>query len=296
MGKIHLNRARQSLGQFTPQEIADGLKNGTFLPTDLAWREGMEAWKPLAEFSDLPEPSVIATPPDLAEPEPPLFEASPPPEAMPAWENRAQIGFFTAVANTVRQVLAEPSATFRRMRTEGGLLTPLIYFLVVGWAMYAVSLIYNLIYSLVEPESLGEAQKLGVPVLVTFFAVVIVLLPVLLTVGGFMMAGLWHVSVMLIAGSKRTFEATFRIVCYAAGSTSILLLVPMCGNLLYSLWCIVALVIGFREVHETSTFRATISVLIPLLLCCACAFVSFSGVIALAAAVGAEAGLPSVEQ
>lgn len=51
---IFLNRDRESLGQFTAQEVANGLESGRFLPTDLAWREGMETWQPLATFQDLP--------------------------------------------------------------------------------------------------------------------------------------------------------------------------------------------------------------------------------------------------
>ncbi len=54
MAMIFVNRDRQSLGQFTEQDISNGLADGRFLPEDLAWKEGMEAWQPLSAFTDLP--------------------------------------------------------------------------------------------------------------------------------------------------------------------------------------------------------------------------------------------------
>ena len=50
--KIHLNRAGQSLGQFTPEEIRAGFREGKFVGTDLAWRDGMASWQPLSEVID----------------------------------------------------------------------------------------------------------------------------------------------------------------------------------------------------------------------------------------------------
>lgn len=54
MAMIFVNRDRQSLGQFTEQDVSNGLADGRFLPEDLAWKEGMEAWQPLSTFTDLP--------------------------------------------------------------------------------------------------------------------------------------------------------------------------------------------------------------------------------------------------
>ena len=55
MNRIHIARNRQSLGQFSPEEVAEGLASGKFLATDLGWREPMEQWMPLSEFTDLPQ-------------------------------------------------------------------------------------------------------------------------------------------------------------------------------------------------------------------------------------------------
>lgn len=67
MSMIFINRDRESLGQFTEQEVSNALNNGSLLPSDLAWREGMEAWQPLSSFENLPPPGVV--PPETGVPE-----------------------------------------------------------------------------------------------------------------------------------------------------------------------------------------------------------------------------------
>jgi uncharacterized membrane protein len=58
MAMIHINRDRENIGKFNDQDVADGLKSGRFLPTDLAWREPMTSWEPLSTFTDLPPPET----------------------------------------------------------------------------------------------------------------------------------------------------------------------------------------------------------------------------------------------
>ena len=81
--KIHLNRAGQSLGQFTPEEIRAGFREGKFVGTDLAWRDGMASWQPLSEVIDeiAPETEESGVPPLLAAA-----------GGLP-WERRAEVGF-----------------------------------------------------------------------------------------------------------------------------------------------------------------------------------------------------------
>lgn len=43
----HVGREGQPLGEFTEQEIREGLRRGTFLTTDLTWSDGMPDWRSL---------------------------------------------------------------------------------------------------------------------------------------------------------------------------------------------------------------------------------------------------------
>jgi hypothetical protein len=71
---IHVNRAGKNLGQFSEQAVSDGLSAGTFLPSDLGWIEGWEAWQPLSTFTDLPPSAVLSASPGTSPPldSPPL--------------------------------------------------------------------------------------------------------------------------------------------------------------------------------------------------------------------------------
>jgi hypothetical protein len=73
----HVGRNHQPLGQFTEAQIRDGLATGTFLTSDVVWRDGMTDWKPLdqvfgfAAAQSLSSPMMASAP--LAAPMPSLL-------------------------------------------------------------------------------------------------------------------------------------------------------------------------------------------------------------------------------
>jgi hypothetical protein len=96
----------------------------------------------------------------------------------------------------------------------------------------------------------------------------LIFLPVLLFIGSFLNAGLWHLSLMLLGGARKPFEATYRVYCYVAGSCALVSLVPCCGGIASLVWTIVSGSIGLGKVHEISTGKAVAAILLPLVLCC----------------------------
>jgi hypothetical protein len=51
---IHVVHNNDQSGPYPEDEIRQKLTSGDFLPTDLAWKEGMEKWEPLSSFFDVP--------------------------------------------------------------------------------------------------------------------------------------------------------------------------------------------------------------------------------------------------
>jgi hypothetical protein len=81
-------------------------------------------------------------------------------------------------------------------------------------------------------------------------------------IGLFIFSGILHLLVMLIVGSRNSgFEATFRVVAYSA-VTSLVSWIPFIGWIL-SLYGIYLGIVGVREVHNTTTGKAALVVLIP---------------------------------
>ena len=264
MNRIHIARDRQALGQFSPEEVAEGLASGEFLPSDLAWREPMENWKPLSEFTDLPPAPRSLVPPAL--PQPPGDLPTP---AEPAWERRKQLGTFSALVETVRQVLAAPVGTFKAMKREGGQSTPLFFYLLVTTFATWAAMAYQLTVVMMNPEAmLGPlAKSLNTASLIGIQVLSMALAPLLLILVAYCAAGIFHLVFQLL-GSSQPFEVTFRAYCYAVAPASVFRLIPICGDFLFFIAGLVLLVFSFRETLRIDGTRATIGVILPSLLCC----------------------------
>ncbi len=259
---MHINRNRQSLGQFSDEEVAEGLLSGKFLPSDLAWREGMDAWQPLSAFTDLPEVPAEAV----------AAEAGPAPEASvrPAWERPGEGAFFPVVVESLKEILGAPAPTFQAMPTEGGLVKPLKFYILVSWVTSAVAVIYQMVAALINPAMFARetGPEISQTILLSASGGVILLMPLFLLAGVFISAGVLHGALHLMGGAKKPFNATLRVLCYAGGATSAIQLIPLCGGYLSSIAWMVYSVIGLKEVHRTDLWRPIAALVLVALLCC----------------------------
>jgi hypothetical protein len=137
---------------------------------------------------------------------------------------------------------------------------------------YEVSAILGGLLGLVG-VGMGDAQGFG------SFLIGIILAPIGAAIGLFIGAGILHLLVMLIVGSRNAgYEGTFRVGAYSA-VTTLVSWIPIIG-LIASLYGIYLAIMGIREVHNTSTGKAAIVVLIP-------AVVVFLLVVLIIAVIGA---------
>lgn len=298
MKKIHLNRDRQNLGEFTPEEVLQGLQEGKFLPTDLAWHVGMDAWRPLGDIRDsLAGEGPLPTSPPLEPIEAKSQELLAPgtspqasgQEPKPSWERRQELGLFPSLIESIQQILTQPAETFSCMPRSGGLATPLIFTIILSWLGVLAVSIYQGIWLMVNPAAV-EQELQGFPLSMFWIvmAVVMVVMPVIITVTSFLGSGIMHLFLMLTGGAKHPFETTFRVNCYCQGAASVLQLIPFCGGLISSVWYLVSLIIGLTKAHETESWRVVVAVLLPGILCCGAILLlmGFAGFAAVGEAVG----------
>ena len=110
--QIHIGRNNQQLGTFSTEQVLSGLASGQFLPTDIAWHEGLGDWEPLnslAVLSAAPPSPVVAAAPAAAPPkafELPRIER---PETPPS---RIKALLLRAVVIIVLFLIAIPTAGF----------------------------------------------------------------------------------------------------------------------------------------------------------------------------------------
>ena len=279
---IHISRSGATLGTFSEEDVREGLRTGRFIGTDLAWREGMPTWQPLSQFAEFAaEPTPAIAPPPVGGPTPP---PSQPPTALSTvpptstevleprsglpWEHRTERGFVGAFFETLVMVLTKPAVAFTVMRREGGLLDPLFYALIGGSIGVLISLLFTLIMPSFgsfgdQQSSLFAAAGVGIGMIM-----ILIFVPICIILGVFIIAALIHVCLIIVGGAKQSFETTFRVVCFATGSTQPLVIVPFCGGFIAFVWGLVAESIGVARAHETDIGRAVLAVLLPVILCC----------------------------
>jgi hypothetical protein len=281
MAMIHVNRGATSLGAFPEEEVREGLRTGRFASTDLGWREGMASWKPLSQFSEFAAAASAAPPP-----QPGATSAAETPAARSGlpWEHRQERGFLNAFIETLAMVLTKPDLAFRTMKTEGGLGEPLIYALIGGCVGGIVSLLLSLGLQSMglfagQRDAFTAMAGIGIGMIG-----LIVLVPVFIVIGLFIGAAIVHLCLMIVGGANKSFETTFRVLAFSQGSTGPLQVIPVCGGLIAFVWALVVDCIGLARAHETSTGRAVLAVLLPLIVCCGAGIfflIMFGGIAAL---------------
>lgn len=174
-----------------------------------------------------------------------------------AWEDPA-VAFPANAWRSWRESLFEPSSFFRRIDHGAPMARPILYFLLVT----ILGAFFNLFWQAYAYMPLaGEAAGYGGGFyVVQFFATPFVVLFVLA-----IQTLILHLFVLMLAPDRRGIGATARVICYASGPV-VLSLVPFVGALAGGVWGLVLQVIGVREAHRTTTGRAVVVALAPLLL------------------------------
>ncbi|GIX05660.1 MAG: hypothetical protein KatS3mg115_0063 [Candidatus Poribacteria bacterium] len=78
-------------------------------------------------------------------------------------------------------------------------------------------------------------------------------------------SALYHLALIVLGGRNAPYRATFRAIAYVNGAMAWIAWIPVLGWLGAWIWGIVLEVLALREVHRTTTGRAVVAVLAPLL-------------------------------
>jgi len=197
-----------------------------------------------------------------------------PAENLPPWEDRAVFSWFAGFVNTVPRVMTAPGRFFTDHPTRRGLWGPVTFGVLMGIIVSIAEWIWSRVFSGFEDsiyKLLGEDYEVSAmeDAIVTFiesfgvFASPFITLVVL-----FLVAGVVHLALMLIASdTHKGFEATLRATAYAEAA-SILALIPFCGSYIGIIWTLIIAIVGIRTIHGLGTGQALIAILGPMLLCC----------------------------
>lgn len=200
---------------------------------------------------------------EASQPPPPPTDPPPGPEVIP-FEDRS-LSFWDRLAGTIRLVITNPNRAFSIL-PDGSIEQPLLFGLIVSTFAIAVGNIVALLFKVPLLGMMGEGDdQIALHGIMALVAVV--LSPILAAIGLFLVAGVFHLLLMLFGDAQRGFNTTFRVVAYAS-TTDLLMILPLCGGFVAMIWGAVLCILGATKAHETDAWRAVLAYLLPIFVCC----------------------------
>ncbi len=216
--------------------------------------------------------------PSAAPPSPPAGPSPPPPPQGPAepviaWEQPG-LDVFSGFFRTVGELLGAPRKAFERMPVTPSFGRPLAFAIIAGWIGVLAGTFWDLllrgrVLRFLQEFAPSAGEEHWGKISAVWRALVALAAPLWLPIALLIGAGLLHLFLLLVGGAQRGFIATFRVQCYA-WVTQMLAVFPVCGQAVGALWSLILTIIGLSAVHRISTGKATLAVLLPVLLCCGC--------------------------
>src|ERR1043166_2108198 len=154
------------------------------------------------------------------------------------------------------------------MKTEGDMMGPMLFALIGGCAGMLVSFLFQFVLHAVGIMADRQSALFGIGVVGIWAVGYVLFIPVMVIVLMFLGSGVLHLCLMILGGARKSFETTFRVVCFSSGSTYLLSMIPICGGFIAGVWNIVLECIGLARAHEIDTGKAVLAVLLPIIVCC----------------------------
>ena len=178
------------------------------------------------------------------------------------WED-PEVDFPEDLGRTWIESLTSPVSFFQRMEPEAPLARAVLYFLFMAVGAALFSLLWGLAGSAPElPPQAADVIDLD-PRGIQLFGFFLSPFANLILLG--LAAVSVHLFVRLLTNSSHPLLATTRVICFASGP-ALFTIVPWVGEISGWIGSAILLAIGIREVHGTTTGRATLTVLFPVLL------------------------------
>jgi hypothetical protein len=195
------------------------------------------------------------------------------------WEDKGNLGFLGALFETWKESCFNPGRFFEKMPVTGGIGNPLLYGLILGFIGMIFQVTYSQMFTQLidftkwlppaarnfDSEFLDFNRRLqSFSSIITIFA-----FPFIATAGMFIVSGIIHLILTMFGWKKHGYESTFRLVAYSEGP-SFFRIIPFVGDFMVLVWQLVLTITGVSKVHKISGGKATLVVLLPALLFCAC--------------------------
>ena len=142
---------------------------------------------------------------------------------------------------------------------------PVLYGVIIGSIAVVIGLLWQLLFSGMTWFGAGEFRELAASTTLIVFCMIFS--PILVAVGLFIGAGIYHLMLLVCGDGSRGFGVTMRAVCYGY-TPNLLAVVPFCGGVVGGIWALVLTIMGAVYGHRTEPWRAILAYFLPMILCC----------------------------
>ncbi|MBN2419570.1 MAG: zinc-ribbon domain-containing protein [Deltaproteobacteria bacterium] len=171
-------------------------------------------------------------------------------------------GFIKWLFKTLKGLLFSPSGFFVWVRREEGIVEPISFGILLGSIGFMFDIFWEFLLRAEDVSGILETLVLSVNVN-NLFIVLIIISPFLVLASMLFSAVILHFCLFILRGAHRGFLGTLRVSAYGSAAL-IFCLIPYVGEYIAFIWWLFIMVTGLREVHETSTLRILLSLLLPL--------------------------------
>lgn len=169
------------------------------------------------------------------------------------WERQDAYGFFPALILTLRKILFQPLDFFGNLPEGRPKSKALVFNLLISEFLLLIDFMWTLAglrARIGSPEQPDALSVLGSSPL--SFLLALLLVPLVISIGIYLDAWVTHLLLILFRSTKKSFDETFRVLCYSAAPT-VLTAVPVAGQLLSPVilvWYMALQAIGLKKCHE----------------------------------------------
>ncbi len=200
--------------------------------------------------------------------EEPAFYSSETIDPLPSYERKGSGLDIVTIFMSIKEIALQPAATFRALPVAGGVGRALLFSLLTGTSFNIIGWFWAVLIQRKLFELAGRSHPVishlfgDVGTASFFFGLVTIPLAVLAFM--FIAGAIHHLFLVLFGGAGRDYLTTVRVFGYAYGAISIFSVIPFLGQVVRTLWLIVVLIVGIREAHETTTAKAALAIVVPL--------------------------------
>lgn len=180
------------------------------------------------------------------------------------WENRDKIGTLHGIFDTFKLVLFSPRIFFSSVTCSGGIMEPFAYGLLMGSIGPMFVFFWQFLFEFTGLRFPGSALPVHISGDLASTALLITI-PLICILMMFITGIAAHLCLMAVGGGGKGFEGTFRVLAFSQ-SAQALGVIPFVGGVMGSLWNIITIIVGLKEIHETSYVRVMVAILIPVAL------------------------------